>query len=59
MKIKIAKHVPTNPIPAVGQEYEVIRIKERSRRDGGNICFVNCEGEEVGVLVHEMNIIEK
>ena len=58
MKIKIIKHVPTVPSPVIGQEYEVIRIKERSRREGGNIYFVEYEGQEVGVLTHEMAIIE-
>lgn len=58
MKIKITRGVPTNPSPAVGREYEVIRINERSRMDGGNIYFVKCEGQEVGVLKHEMRIVE-
>lgn len=59
MKIKIIIHVPTDPSPAVGQEYEVIRIKKRTNREGGNIYFVNCEGQEVGVLSREMTIIQK
>lgn len=59
MKIRIVNHVPTNPSPAVGQEYEVIRIKERSNREGGTIYFVECEGQEVGVLMREMKTIEK
>lgn len=59
MRIKIVNHVPTNPSPVVGQEYEVIRINERSRIEGGNVYFVECEGEEVGVLVHEMTIVEQ
>lgn len=59
MKIKIITHVPTIPSPVVGQEYEVERIKERRNREGGNIYFVMCEGKEVGVLTHEMFVIEK
>lgn len=59
MKIKIITHVPTIPSPVVGQEYEVERIKERRNREGGNIYFVMCEGKEVGVLTHEMSVIEK
>lgn len=59
MKIKIIMHVPTIPSPVVGQEYEVVRIKERSDREGGDIYFVMCEGEEVGVLTREMTVIEK
>lgn len=59
MKIKIIRNVPTNPSPAVGQEYEVIRINERSRDNGGNVYFVRCEGQEVGVLKHEMSIVEE
>lgn len=59
MKIKIIKHVPTIPSPVVGQEYEVERIKERRNREGGNIYFVMCEGKEVGILTHEMSVIEK
>lgn len=59
MRIKIITHVPTIPSPAVGQEYEVVRIKERCNREGGNIHFVMCEGKEVGVLTREMTVIEK
>ena len=59
MKIKIIRCVPTNPSPAIGQEYEVIRINERCRNDGGNVYFVKCEGQEVGVLKHEMSIVEE
>lgn len=59
MKIKIIMHVPTIPSPVVGQEYEVVRIKERINREGGDIHFVMCEGEEVGVLTREMTVIEK
>lgn len=58
MRIKIIMHVPTIPSPVVGQEYEVVRIKERSNREGGNVHFVMCEGEEVGVLASEMTIVE-
>ncbi|MCR1940100.1 hypothetical protein [[Clostridium] symbiosum] len=59
MRIKIIMHVPTSPSPAVGQEYDVIRVKERTNREGGNIYFVNCEGQEVGVLTREMTVIKK
>lgn len=58
MKIKIIRRVPTNPRPVVGQEYEVVRVNERERLLGGNIYFVECEGQEVGVLTHEMKIVE-
>lgn len=54
MRIKIVSHVPTIPSPNVGQEYDVVRIKERSNREGGNIYFVVCDGQEVGVLSREM-----
>mgnify|MGYP000332084717 FL=1 len=59
MRIRIIMHVPTIPSPVVGQEYEVVRIKKRSNREGGDIHFVMCEGEEVGVLSREMTVIEK
>ena len=59
MKIKIIRCVPTNPSPEIGKVYEVIRINERSRDDGGNVYFVKCEGQEVGVLKHEMSIVEE
>lgn len=59
MKIKIIRRVPTNPSPTVGQEYEVIRIHERGKRFGGDVYFVECEGQEVGVLTHEMRIVER
>ena len=58
MRIKIITHVPTIPSPVVGREYEVVRIKERSNRDGGNVHFVMCEGEEVGVLTCEIIVVE-
>lgn len=57
MRIKIVKHVPTNPSPEVGREYEVIRINERT--SNGNVYFVDCEGKEVGVLAREMKVVEK
>lgn len=59
MRIKIITQVPTIPSPAVGQECEVVRIKKRSEREGGDVHFVMCEGEEVGVLSHEMTVIER
>lgn len=59
MKIRIKEHVPTNPCPVVGGEYEVIRINERSNREGGTVYFVECEGQEVGVLSREMDIVER
>lgn len=59
MRIRIIRHVPTNPSPTEGQEYEVLRVKERSGREGGNVYFVKCEGQEVGVLTHEMKIVSK
>lgn len=59
MKIKIINHVPTEPSPKVGMVYDVVRIKERSRREGGNIYFVKCEHVEVGVLRHEMEEVKE
>lgn len=59
MRIKITSHVPTNPSPTVGEEYDVVRIKERSPREGGNVYFVMCNEVEVGVLSREMKVIEK
>lgn len=57
MKIKIIRHVPTKPSPVVGQEYEVIRVQDREV--GGKVYFVEHEGQEVGVLAHEMKIVER
>ena len=59
MKIKIVRHVPTQPSPQVGKEFEVVRIKERSVREGGSIYFVECDGTEVGVLEREMSIVKE
>lgn len=59
MKIKIIQYVPTRPSPEIGKEYEVVRINERSRREGGDVYFVNCNGTEVGVLKREMEIVER
>ena len=59
MKIKIIRHVPTIPSPEVGKEYEVIRVNKRPQRQGENVYFVNCEGEEIGVLAHEMEVIKE
>lgn len=56
MKIRITMQVPTINSPKVGEVYEVTRIEERSPRV---IYFVICEGEEVGVLSHEMEVVEK
>lgn len=57
MKIKIVEHVPTMPSPVIGEEYEVVRINERTNREGGNIYFVKCEGQEIGVLSREMVVV--
>lgn len=59
MKIKITKHVPTSPSPEIGKIYEVIKITERSNKQGGDIRFVLCEGQEVGVLRHECEIVKE
>ena len=56
MIIRIIMPVPTINSPKVGEVYEVTRIEERPPRI---IYFVMCEGEEVGVLSHEMEVIEK
>lgn len=56
MKIRIIMQVPTINSPKVGEVYEVTRIEERPPRV---IYFVMCEGEEVGVLSHEMKVVEK
>ena len=56
MKIRITKPVPTVKSPKVGEIYEVTRIVVRPP---GTIYFVMCEGEEVGVLSHEMEVVEK
>ena len=56
MKIRIIMPVPTIKSPKVGEVYEVTRIEERPPRV---IYFVMCEGEEVGVLSHEMEVVEK
>lgn len=57
MKIKITDQVPTNPSPVVGKEYEVVKIE--NHRHGRTVYFVECEGQEIGVLKREMTIIEK
>ena len=59
MKIRIIKRVPTSPSPEVGKVYEVIKTTERSKRMGGEIRFVLCEGQEVGVLWHECEIVKE
>lgn len=59
MRIKIINHVPTDPSPVIGEEYEVVKIVKRSHREGGNVYFVMCNGVEVGVLSREMKIIEE
>lgn len=56
MKIRIIMPVPTINSPKVGEVYEVTRTEVRSP---GVIYFVMCEGEEVGVLSHEMEVVEK
>lgn len=56
MKIRITMPVPTINSPKVGEIYEVTRIEERPPR---TIYFVMCESEEVGVLSHEMEVVEK
>lgn len=56
MKIRIIMPVPTINSPKVGEVYKVTRIEERPPRV---IYFVMCEGEEVGVLSHEMEVVEK
>lgn len=53
MKIRIIMPVPTINSPKVG---EVTRTEVRPPRV---IYFVMCEGEEVGVLSHEMEVVEK
>lgn len=59
MKIKIIQYVPTRPSPEIGKEYEVVWINKRSRQEGGDVYFVNCDGEETGVLEREMEIVER
>ena len=59
MKIRITRHVPTIPSPEVGKVYEVIKTTEGSQRMGGGIRFVMCEGQEVGVLWHECEIVKE
>jgi hypothetical protein len=57
MKIKITDHVPTKPSPVIGKAYEVVKIEKQ--RHGRMVYFVECEGQEIGVLQHEMTIVEK
>lgn len=56
VKNRITMQVPTINSPKVGEVYEVTRIEERPPRV---IYFVMCEGEEVGILSHEMEVVEK
>lgn len=59
MKIKIIRHVPTNPSPTVGEIYDVLWVKKRKRREGGDIHMVDCKGVPVGVLRHEMEEVKE
>lgn len=57
MKIRITEEIPTAIKPKVGKIYEVTRTEERKRC--GTIYFINVQGEEIGILGREMEVVEK
>ena len=57
MVIRITRYIPVRPQPKLGKEYKVVRIVS-----GGShldtMYYICCEGREVGVLGHEVEMVE-
>ena len=57
MVIRITRYIPVRPQPKLGKEYKVVRIVS-----GGShlytMYYLCCEGQEVGVLGREVEVIE-
>ena len=58
MKIKIIKSIPVECKLEIGSIHKVVKINKRSIREGGDIEFIVVNGEEIGILKHERELIE-
>lgn len=62
MKVRVISNIPVElkKRPIVGNIYEVTRSQDRPREfGGGKVNFINVNGNEVGVLDREVEIINE